>query len=178
MRLEQSPVSTEHVDQNRPEFFQENLALELFQAIPQLETRVSTKEEDSGRIDIGPKQIIDAVSYLEKKPAMALQITSSSSREVRAKKLQEMRTKPFIRLPEMKPSEPAIPRVLVYLDKQYLAQIESGSLRNNPEAAIQVLSSAINSLKFDLTQTKNPLEQKSVQGLIQILEQEKRKYIH
>jgi len=130
------------------------------------ETRFSTKAEDSGKVDIGPRQIIDAVTYLEGKPVMGLQITTAKSKEIRAKKLAEMAQKPFIRLEEMKPQEPAIPRVLIYLDP------------NKGDNALQILDSAITSLKFDLTQTKNPQEQKAVQQLIQNLTREKAKYIH
>lgn len=157
----------------------EELVVDFFRHMKKFETRLSTTVEDSGVIDIGPRQTIDAVAYLEGQPAMGLQITTAASKEVRAKKLQEMRDHPFLRLPEMKPGQPAIPRVLVYLDRKNVATADSGDGQQaSPEAALQILESAINSLQFDLTQTKNPSEITAVKNLISILQEEKKQYLH
>lgn len=143
------------------------------------EARFASPLEDEGRVDIGRKQIIDAVAYLEGRPALGLQITTNDSKEVREKKLAEMRSKPFIRLDEMKSKDLSIPRVLVFLDGAKVNKFKQNpDYNSNPELALQILDSAINSLKFDLVQTKNPLEQKAVNQLLGMMEEEKKKYIH
>src|SRR3990167_7744895 len=78
----------------------EDLVVDFFNTSG-FDTRLSTSSEDSGDVDIGPRQTIDAVTYYEGKPAMGLQITTSSLRDVREKKLSEIRRKPFLRLDEM-----------------------------------------------------------------------------
>lgn len=147
-----------------------------------LETRFTTPEEDAGIRgigDIGPKLTIDGVVYKEKKPIMSPQITTSQLESVRKKKMAELKDKPFIRLGEMKPGDISIPKVLIYLDAKGIAAFETDpDFSRHPELALQIIDSSLLSLKFDLSQTKNPLEQKAVQELIKMFEQEKKKYIH
>lgn len=143
------------------------------------DTRFTSESEDEGTTNIGSKKIIDAVVYRSELPVMALQITTSEFRSIREKKLAEIRNKPFIRLDEMKSKDVSIPRVLVYMDAARVKKFSNNpDFNQNPELSIQILDSTINSLKFDLLQTKNPLEQKAVKDLIVMLEQEKKKYIH
>ena len=79
----------------------------------------------------------------------------------------------------MKLDDQAIPRVLIYLNPEQVRKFnENNSFAQQPEVALQILDSAINSLKFDLTQTKNRSEQQAVNQLIQNLDQEKKKYLH
>ncbi|MSU45095.1 MAG: hypothetical protein EXS47_00460 [Candidatus Zambryskibacteria bacterium] len=133
----------------------EDLTVDFFNAIG-FDTRLSTASEDSGTRDIGPKQTIDAVTYYEGRPAMGVQITTTSFRDVREKKLNEMRARPFVRLDEMKPTDPAIPRVLIYLDAKDVKNFGSDpDFKHHPKIADQILSSCILSLQFDSSQTKN-----------------------
>ncbi|HEY4508966.1 MAG TPA: hypothetical protein VJC13_01635 [Candidatus Paceibacterota bacterium] len=143
------------------------------------DARFSTATEDEGTTDIGPKQIIDAVVYYDGKPAMAPQITTSTIKSFREKKLDELRQRPFLRLDEMGPSDPAIPKVLIYLKaKDVKAFGEDPDFSRHPEIALQILNSSIISLNFDLSKTENPLEQKAITELVGMLETEKKKYIH
>jgi hypothetical protein len=156
----------------------EDLTVDFFNTIG-FDTRLSTTVEDSGARDIGPRQTIDAVTYYEGRPAMGVQITTTSLREFREKKLSEMRERPFLRLNEMKPTDPAIPRVLVYLDAKDVKSFGSDpDFQRHPEIATQILKSCILSLQFDSSQTKNPLEKEAIAKLIGMLNSEKSKYVH
>ena len=157
----------------------EELVVDFFQHIPGIETRLSTPTEDSGvEEDIGPKYIVDAVSYMDGRPVMGIQITTAESSSEINKKLKELRDHPFLRLPEMKREQPSIPKVLVYMDKINTQKVATEGFVKHPEAAIQVLDSALTSLKFDLTQTKNPTEAIAINNLITLLEKEKRHYLN
>lgn len=155
---------------NKPErgFEAESFAIGFLNQMG-LETRFSTWSEDQGRrgeADIGPKQIIDGVSYIDHRPVMAPQITINTSKQMREKKLQEMRDKPFVRLPEMTAKDLSIPRVTIAFDPK------------SNEAPLQIIDSCIVSLTYDLNRTKNPLEQKAVRELIELFKEQKKKYIH
>ena len=159
-------------------FLAEDVVVDFFNTSG-FDTRLSTKTEDEGKIDIGPKQIIDAVVYHEGRPVMCTQITTSAVKGIREKKMAEMRQKPFLRLEEMKSSDSAIPKVLVYLDANKVKTFgDDPSFDHHPEVAIQILDGCILSLGFDLSQTKNPQQQQAIVQLVEMLESEKKKYIH
>ncbi|HEX5429916.1 MAG TPA: hypothetical protein VFX17_02430 [Patescibacteria group bacterium] len=156
----------------------EELVAKFNNTVSGLETRFSTKEEDKGP-EIGGRQTVDLVSYLEKKPALAIQITTNTEKGVIKKKLEEISQHPFIRLEEMAKGDTAIPKVLVYLDAQAVRDFANDpDFSKHPEVALQIIKSYYNSLKFSLTQTKNPLEQKAIKQLMEMFEQEKKKYLH
>ena len=142
-----------------------------------LEARLSTLSEDSGVKDIGPTQTIDAVAYSEGKPVMGIQITTAEDPKTRQKKMQELMDQPFIRLAEMRPKDPAIPKVLVYLDRKTVDRYEHEN-KIESDMIIKIIDGAIKSLTFDLAKTQNPQEQKAIRDLIQQLTQEQKKLIH
>lgn len=156
----------------------ENITSDFFKASG-FETRFSTEAEDEGRVDIGNKPTIDAIVYEKGKPIMSLQITTSEFQGIREKKMTEMKKKPFVRLDEMLSNDTSIPKILIYLDAKNVKTFDQEpDFSQHPEIAIQILDSSILSLKFDLSQTKNPLEQNAVQKLIEMFELERKKYIH
>lgn len=156
----------------------EDLTVDFFRSIG-FDARFATASEDSGVVDIGPKQTIDAVIYDDSRPAMALQITTGSSKEVKEKKLREMRLRPFVRLDEMKPTDPAIPKALVYLRPEDVKEFGSDpDFDNHPQIADQILNSCILSLQFDSSQTKNPMEREFIAKLIKRFDTERNKRIH
>lgn len=142
--------------------------------------RPATDSEDSGVKDIGPRQTIDQVVYYnDGRPAMAPQITTSSFQSVREKKIKEMRDKPFVRLEEMKPNDPAIPKVLIYLDANDVKNFGSDpDFAHHPKIASQILNSCILSLQFDSSRTENPREKEAIAKLIGMLSSQKSKYVH
>jgi hypothetical protein len=156
----------------------EKIVLDLLESAG-FETRFATPAEDEGFKDIGRKPMIDAVAYFEGKAVMGIQITTNSSRDMREKKFAEMREKPFIRLDEMNPKDLSIPRVLIYMEPAKVNKYkEKPDFNTNQELALQILDSVIISLKFDLTYTKDPHYQKSVNDLIRMMEDERKKYLH
>jgi hypothetical protein len=148
-----------------------NNSLEGFRARP------STLSEDSGLKDIGPKQTIDAVIYRDKKPAMGIQITTAEDPKTRQKKMAEIMSHPFIRLAEMKNTDTAIPKTLVYI-KRETAKAHSHDGKINQEEALQVLDGSIKSLKFCLSQTKDKKEQLLVNELLKALTAEQKNLLH
>lgn len=145
--------------------------------VPGFKTRLSTQEEDKGIKEGG--KAIDTVSYIDDKPVMVSQITTDTERGGIAKKLEEMEKYPFVRLDEMKREDMALPKVLIYLDvKQVASFTKEPDFEQHPEIAIQIIDSSSRSLKFDLAKTKNPLEQNAITRLIQLFEEERKKYIH
>lgn len=143
------------------------------------EARMSTLNEDSGVKDIGMRQVIDAVAYKEGRAVMGIQITTAQDPKVRQKKMLEMMNQPFMRLEEMKKTDSAIPRVLVYLNREMAqAYKDQPDLSKSPEVVLQIIDGITKSLQFDLTKTKNPQEQLAIRALIKDLTQEKEKLVH
>jgi hypothetical protein len=136
---------------------------------PRMQVRPATKEEDSGY-----GKIIDAVAYMDGRPIMGLQITTATDSVARNKKMEELKNKPFIRLPEMDPKlDSAIPRTITFLEaKEVAAYIRRPDFNSHPSLAKQILESNINSLKFDSLQTKNGEEILRLNRLIIMLEAE------
>lgn len=146
---------------------------------PGFDARLSSSSEDSGEKDIGPKQTIDAVAYLEGRPVMGIQITTSQDIKTQKIKMQELINHPFLRLDEMKPKDPAIPKVLVHLTRELVSSYkENPAVAKNPEVVIRVIDGIIRSLQFDLTKTKNPIEQIAIKKLIEQISEERKKHIH
>ena len=149
----------------------EGVVLDFFsEKIPRMKMRRATPEEDSG---FG--KAIDAVGYLDNKPALGLQITTATDSVARQKKLGELQDRPFLRLSEMNPQkDPAIPRAIAFLEAQEVAgYLNDRDFSKHPGLMKQILESTVSSLRFDLTQTKNPQEIERLQGLIQFLETER-----
>lgn len=91
----------------------------------------------------------------------------------------EMMNQPFMRLEEMKKTDSAIPRVLVYLNREMAqAYKDQPDLSKSPEVVLQIIDGITKSLQFDLTKTKNPQEQLAIRALIKDLTQEKEKLVH
>lgn len=141
-----------------------------------MEVRQATPEEDAGDTGFTSGKIIDAVAYLDHKPALALQITSTVDKGQRLKKMEELRSRPFLRLAEMKPQDPSIPRVLVYVEAKDIIELTSDFDFSKPnQVGKQILESTISSLEFDLLNTKNPEEIKRLGLLLQMLRDKKDK---
>ena len=148
----------------------EQIVADSLNTSEQFKSRLSTREEDSGVRDIGSRSTVYVVIYgKDDRPVLGIQVTSALDKKIQQRKMQELKDRPFIRLPEMQPRDHAIPKALVFLERD-----ES----NSPETSLKVLNGIILSLKFDLSQTKNPQEIAAVQELLGQLEQEKKRYVH
>lgn len=157
-------------------FEAEEVVVQFFQTIPQMDIRYSTETEDSGRKQIVQDQQLDAVAYLDGHPAMGLQITTAMDPDLRAEKMRQIKARPFLRLNEMKKTDMAIPRVLVFLDPKHVEEFGTDhDFSKHPQVGDQILKSAINSLKFDIAMTKNLQEQEAIKSLILMLESERKK---
>ena len=152
----------------------EEIVINFFRrSFPNMEVRQATAKEDAGQDKSG--KMIDAVVYMDQKPALALQITSTVDRDQRIKKQQEMMLQPFLRLEEMKPLDPAIPRVLIYVDaRDVKAYSENKDLTRLAKLGESILESTLLSLRFDLTQTKNPKETERLRQLLGMIDEHKR----
>lgn len=141
----------------------------LRKQFPNMTVRPATPKEDEGvRIgDIGKKITGDAVVSLEKKPVIVTQITSAKDKGVREEKLRLLHQDPFPRIPGMNPHDPSPARTVTFVDLN----------ADQAEQARQILESNLNSLRFDLTQTKNPAEIKRLDNLISMFEAEQLKFL-
>lgn len=139
----------------------------LRERFPNMTVRKATPEEDEGvrKGDIGRKAIVDAVLYLEGKPVIGTQITSAENKAVQEEKLRLLRSDPFLRIPGMNVRDPGLARTVTFIDPR----------ADRLEQAKQILESNLNSLKFDLTQTKNPDEILRLKNLISMFEAEHKK---
>ena len=156
----------------------ENVVIEFFKMnFPSMQVRKATAKEDAGQVGFGPAKTVDAVAYLDQKPAMALQVTSSTGEqfeEYRKKKLMELKNKPFLRLEEMSSHDVAIPRALVFVEPNELKKfIADHDFAKHPNLGKTILDSTLNSLKFDLLQTKNPKEIDRLRQLISLIDEQK-----
>ena len=76
----------------------------------------------------------------------------------------------------MKPQDPSIPRVLVYVEAKDIIELTSDFDFSKPnQVGKQILESTISSLEFDLLNTKNPEEIKRLGLLLQMLRDKKDK---
>lgn len=147
----------------------EKVAIEFIQSISGLRVRSATPAEDSGLSQIGKDPAIDAVGYLDEKPAIVFQITNSDDKRVQQEKTRDLLERPFIRLLEMAPQDTAIPRVLVFLDRVEVWAFmgdTSHNIKKHPRLRKQITDGVLNSLRFDLMKTKNPKEQELIQKLM------------
>ncbi len=135
-----------------------------------LSARKSSYEEDSGLDQIVKGKKVDVVVNLDEHPAMVMQVTVGESRETKDEKLELMRREPFVRLPEMNPSDVALPRVLVKLPAEEVLNFTGDSSKNEVEGTIwnKIVDGTLLSLQFDLLKTKNPKEQKHIKILMDI----------
>lgn len=138
----------------------------------QISVRPATATEDSGLKHAPESKQIDAVVYSDKGvPIMCIQITTAKDSVVRMKKMQQLIEKPFVRLDEMKASDKAIPKVLVYIDPSEVDSFLSDhDYLKHPKIAEQILQSATQCLKFVATKTKIKDEQQRIKDLIETLD--------
>lgn len=145
----------------------EEVIIEFLHIISGMRVRHATPEEDSGKHMIIKDAAIDAVGYLDEIPAIGFQITTAISKGAREEKTRDLMARPFIRLPEMTPKDTAIPRVIVFVDREeIIGYISDHDLKKHPRIIDQVVESNINSLKLDLMKTKNPREQELIEKLM------------
>jgi hypothetical protein len=158
----------------------ETACLETLRLIDGMQVRESTDIEDSGLRQIVKDLAIDGVAYDTKTevaeeptrkpmripPSIALQVTIASDSVVRAKKQQELVDRPFIRLPEMRLKDVAIPRALVVLDadsmKQYAADRD---IVHHPDIRRKVLKNLEVNMDYMLTRTLDTKEQEHLRHL-------------
>ncbi|MBI2607380.1 MAG: hypothetical protein HYW51_00975 [Candidatus Doudnabacteria bacterium] len=165
--------------QNRSELGEDAVVLFINSEFPGMEARISTQQEDSGVKDQGSGPAVDAVISKDGKPIIGAQITTAEAAKTKAIKMKELADQPFVRVEGMKPQDPKIPKALIFLDRKSVPKdLNNFDFQRHPELTIQILNGFINSLKFDLAQTKNPTEQRAIQELIVMFEDEKKKYIH
>ena len=147
--------------------------------LPEFKAKLSTVSEDSGVKDIGSRQIIDGVLYHKDKAVLGMQITNAEDPQTIQRKMSELVDRPVIRLSEMKPKDPGIPKVLVILKRETIkAYDQNAQTQNDPEVIIQILDGIIKSLKFHLTTNKDADQRKVIQqSLIQFTEVQKR-FLH
>lgn len=160
----------------------EEFVADFYGMIPGFQARMATSEEDKGP-EIGGKQTVDVVVSRDGKYSFAVQVTGNNSKDIRMKKMQEMANRPFVRLPDILPNEPAIPKVLVFLDPLQVKKFFEGSsvaekTRAGTELMLKIIDDHILSFSFDLMKTKNPTEQAALKKLIEVFTQEKKKLAH
>ncbi len=156
----------------------EELTLDFFGQIPGMErSRFSTTSEDHG-LDIGGKEL-DIVAYRDQKPTLGIQVTTAIEKGQIAKKLKTIADHPYVRLDEMKPQDHGIPRVLIYLDAGEVDKfMKEKDFDKHPELALKIIGDVIKSLTFHLAKTKSAQEQQSLMELIDLFEQQKKRFIH
>jgi hypothetical protein len=139
------------------------------------EVRISSKEEDSGLNQIVRGQKIDLVVYIDRKPAMVIQVTVSTNDKITKEKKQDVEDRPFVRLPEMRPSDPAIPKVFVQLFGSSVKVFEENNRKFNDhrEILMKILKEIREWLDLDLSKTLNPAEKERIQRLMEIFKMEK-----
>ncbi|MBX4204833.1 MAG: hypothetical protein KW788_01430 [Candidatus Doudnabacteria bacterium] len=151
----------------------EEVVMEFFKSIPAIEIRPATTLEDSGKEQIGKDKAIDAIGYLEGKPALGLQITTATDSKIRNQKSNDLLNRPFIRLPEMKTTDTAMPRTLVFIDAAEVKSfLQDHNFDNHPKLKHQIVESNVNSLKLALMKTQNPKEQELINKLMVIFREQ------
>jgi len=149
----------------------EKAIVKLLQAIPGIKVRPATKEEDfGGSVGLGRKGLaIDAVGYIENKPAIGFQVTIAVDHAVREEKIKEFTDRKFIRLSEMKISDTAIPRVLVFVShNEMLAYMKDKDIKKHPNIKREIQMSILACLGNIYSQTKIKTEQDLIMKLMTI----------
>lgn len=148
---------------------------------PKMATRRSTAKEDAGITQQKMGKAIDLIVYSKEdsgRPMLGLQVTTALDSKVRLKKMDELKQHPFLRLDEMKATDASIPRVLIFVDASEVSRYtEDKDFKLHEKLSSQILESIINSLKFDLLQTKNPKEQTELKRQILMWESEAKMFI-
>jgi hypothetical protein len=153
----------------------EEAVIEFFKSIPGMDIRTATAEEDSGALQIVKDKAIDAVGYLEGKPSLGLQITTSTDNKTRDQKKADLLNRPFIRLPEMKSADVSMPRSLVFVDAKEVKEFfKDRNFDNHPKLTQQIIESNINSLRLSLLKTKNPKEIALINKLLALFTETKK----
>ena len=169
----------QNIDKQPPEVINQSLGLRaeyvvidcLKKHFPNIKVRLSTISEDSGLDQIEKGKRIDTVAYLENKPVMVMQITTTGNSRVKEKKLSQLKENPFVHLDEMKPQDGYIPRVLIGLDHARIQSfLHNPDFSSHPEILDDIMRGITNSLNFDLVMTKNPIELNRVKALLNIFE--------
>ena len=146
----------------------------LREHFPDIKVRLSTAKEDSGLDQIEKGERIDTVAYLENKPVMVMQITTTGSSRVKGEKLSQLKENPFVHLDEMKPKDGYIPRILIGLDHARIQSfLHNPDFASHPEILDDIMRGIVNSLNFDLIMTRNPVEQNRVKTLLNLFETKK-----
>lgn len=148
--------------------------LEFFKTLPGITIRLSTPAEDSGLEQIGKDPAIDAVGYMKGKPVFVLQITTATDSKVRKDKEKDRLSRPFVRLPEMNKTDPAIPRLLIFVEAEEVAKfMRDRDFSKHPKLMKQIIDSFMINLKLSLLQTKLPKEQILIDELLELMNQQK-----
>lgn len=157
-------------NQGRPA---EEAIIEFLKTLPGITIRLSTSTEDSGLKQIGKDPAIDAVGYINGKPAFVLQITTATDSKARREKETDRLNRPFIRLPEMSRPDPAIPRLLIFIEAKEVAEfMKDRNFSKHPKLMKQIINGYINNLKLSQLQTKLPKEQTLINELLNLLPNE------
>ncbi len=168
------PASQEVSDQGKAA---EAAVIQFFNLIPGMHIRAATPDEDSGKSQIVKDKAIDAVAYMNGKPVLGLQITTATDSVARYEKRTDLLQRPFIRLREMKLSDSAIPRALVFIEAKAIKDfLSEKDFKKQPAMALQILSSCIASLKLALMNTEINAEQHAINKLMTVLERQKTEY--
>ena len=145
----------------------EKIITQFLGTISGLEVRPATKIEDSGKLGIVKDLAIDAVGYIDGKPAIGFQITIANDKGVRQEKAADLMNRPFIRLSEMNNTDTAIPRTLVFVDHEEMRRfLMDNDKSKHPKIMEQIKESVMNSLRLVLMKTKNAKEQELIQSLM------------
>ncbi len=110
------------------------------------------------------------MGYFRGRPALGIQITTARDNKIKAEKYADLANRPFIRLPEMRPTDAAMFRSLVFLDAPDDIQgfRKDRDFSKHPLLEKQILESSINSFKYTLTRTKNPKEKELIQTFLNV----------
>lgn len=144
-------------------------------AFPNMEIRPATPQEDAGEEQGG--KMVDAIAYLDKKPALALQITSTIDKDQKLKKMQELMDHPTVRFEETKPQDPPADRILVYVDAKEVKELsQDKDLSKHPQIGKNIFESMLLSLTVSLRQTKNPKEIERLRQRLAMVEESRRTF--
>ncbi len=148
----------------------EKAVIEFFKTLPGITIRLSTPAEDSGLEQIGKDPAIDAVGYMNRKPVFVLQITSSAYVEIRSDKKKDRLNRAWVRLPEMSPQDPAIPRLLIYVDAMEISLFtKDQDFSKHPKLVKQIVNCFTDNLNLSLLQNPLPKEKELINKLLELV---------
>jgi hypothetical protein len=151
-------------------FSAEDVVVNYFNTFPGMSARMSTHDEDSGLKQIRAGAQIDAVIYEDDVAVLCAQITTARDPRVQKEKLLQLMERPFVKLSESRPKDPAVPKVLIGLDPDAVSNfLEDNDFSRHPEICSKILKDTLTGLNFDLSKTKNPEEQQRIKKLITTL---------